>query len=129
MFEIEEVLSKDDKEKVKEFLEKCKALLATNECDFSIRDKNNDFDKCYPLKHNDKIEILRSLSVNDCVKIAPNLNSNYHECDVYIFIKESNLIVYGEEDTIRLYIKMYLIEQVHFDKIIVISFHKAGILE
>ncbi len=46
-----------------------------------------------------------------------------------MFLKITDIIVYGEKETVKLYIKMYIRENKNFDIVIVISFHKEGVYE
>ncbi len=71
-------------------------------------------------------EILRSLTADDCTAIEPNNNSRYPDAEVYKFIKNCRLSVYGEDTDVKLYIKTYLREGKTRDIVIVISFHEEG---
>lgn len=117
------------KRKAETFLNRIRPLLKTGECTFAVREKNRQFDRLFPLKHQEKIAILLSLSKDDCVKIEPNDNSRYKACDVFVFLKDLELLSYGEKQKVRMYIKMYLNEQRNFDIVVVISFHSEGIHE
>lgn len=108
------------------FLKRIRPLLKCGECSFSRSEKNIIFDRMFPLKHQEKVDILLSLSAEDCVKIAPNDNPRYADSQVYVFLKSLELLSYGEKEMVRLYIKMYLNEQRNFDIVIVISFHQEG---
>ena len=119
-------LSVADYKKAEEFLKRIKPLLATNDCQFKKSFKNTAFDRQFNLQNEQKIEIIKSLTAYDCIKIAPNDNPRYSESEVYQFIKCIDLLVYGENETRKLYIKMYLAEQPSFDIVIVISFHEEG---
>lgn len=126
---IERKLTSKEHEKAENFLNKIRPLLSTNECSFIQRDKNIDFNRRFPLKHEEKIDIIKKLTAADCVGVGPNNNPRYAESEVYTFIKGLPLCVYGEEEYVELYIKMYLNEQKHHDIVIVISFHEAGMHE
>ena len=115
-----------DYKKAEEFLKRIKPLLATNECQFKISLKNTAFDQQFNLRNEQKIAIIKSLTADDCFKIAPNDNLRYADSEVYQFIKCVELLVYGENEAHKLYIKMYLAEQTAFDIVIVISFHEEG---
>ena len=99
--------------------------------DFQIEktEKNIMFDRQFSLTHQDKCEILKSLTADDCYKIEPNNNSRYQSSEVYKFFKEIELTVFGENETTRLYLKMYVKEAKAYDMVIVISFHEEGLHE
>ena len=112
--------------KVQDFLSRIKPLLMTNDCLFQQTGKNKIFDKQYPLRHADKVAILRQLLPEDCVKVEPNNNPRFEETDIFVFIKCVEIPVYGEISPHKLYIKIYLREQKNYDTVIVISFHEEG---
>ena len=116
----------EDLEKARSFLARIRPLLATKECLFKQSEKNILFDRCYPLTHEQKVNIIKTLAAEDCVKVEPNNNPRYAESEVYAFIKTLMLPSYGEEEEVTLYIKMYLNEEKHYDIVIVISFHSEG---
>ncbi len=120
-------LSETDFAKAKEFLARIRPLLASNECTFQISEKNKNFDRQYPMKDNEKVEIIRLLRPEDCVKIEPNNNPRFVDSDVYVFIKNDEIMVYGELELHKLYIKIYLREKKTYDTVIVISFHEEGL--
>lgn len=91
--------------------------------------KNKEFDLKYNLKHKDKIEIVKSLTVDDCTDIRPNDNPRYPEADVFIFLKEKDILCYGETEAVLLYIKEYIIDQNTMEMVTVISFHESRIYE
>lgn len=91
--------------------------------------KNKDFDNKYNLSHKDKIGIIKSLTVDDCTDIRMNDNPRYAGADVFIFLKEKDVLSYGESETVSLYIKEYIIEQNSMEMVIVISFHEEGMYE
>ena len=107
-------------------MKRISAILATGEFTVQQNTKNKDFDRQCNLRHNDKKEILRSLTADDCIAIEPNNNPSYPDAEVYIFLKNCNINVYGEDKKIKLYIKMYLVEGRNNDTVIVISFHEEG---
>ncbi len=129
MISIKNVLSPNERVKVKEFLEKIKPYLKAHEYEIKVNSKNKEFDRVFNLRDQEKQDILTSLTVDDCVRIANNDNSNYEDSEIYIFLKKTTLFVYGEIDEIELYIKMYLQDCGYYDTIIVISFHKSGEFE
>jgi len=119
-------LSETDFVRVKKFLTKIKPLLASNECTFQISEKNKDFDRQFSLRDAEKINIIKSLTPEDCVKVDPNDNPRFAESEVYVFIKCVEIIVFGESELHKLYIKIYLSEKKTYDTVIVISFHEEG---
>ena len=88
--------------------------------------KNLDFDNQYNLTSDQKVGILKLLTETDCVKIGPNDNPLYPEAEVYAFIKTVRIDIYGEEEPVELYIKMYLNLKESKGPVVVISFHKEG---
>ena len=68
-----------------------------------------------------------SIRPEDCVKIEPNNNPRFVDSDVYVFIKNDEIMVYGELELHKLYIKIYLREKKTYDTVIVISFHEEGL--
>lgn len=106
-----------------------KSIIKTG--DFTIQRslKNTEFEDRFPLKDADKRKILDSLVAEECIKIDRNNNSRYEDADVFIFLKDTLVFVYGEEEHLQLYIKMYIRENKSYDVVIVISFHEAGIHE
>lgn len=117
-------LSEDQYANAKEFLEKCRPYLKTKECTFMSSAKNTEFNRRARLKDEDKIRIIEKLTADDCVKIEKNNNSNYPDAMVYVFIVEVEL-----DDVVKLYIKMYLLEEKNCAIVIVISFHNEGVFE
>ena len=103
-----------------------KPLLRTKECQFKKSMKNTTFDRQFNLRNEQKIDIINSLTAGDCVKISRNDNLRYADAEVYQFIKCVELMVYGENETHKLYFKMYLAEQSTYDIVIVISFRKES---
>ena len=119
-------LSTNDYRKVERFLSSIKPYLKTGEFKVKPSSKNNEFDKKYNLKHKQKTEILCSLCADDCVKIAPNDNPRYEDNELFVFQKNVELEVYGEQSQAKLYIKMYLTQN---SVILVISFHEEGMFD
>lgn len=118
-----------DIEKAKRFLQRARAILATGEFTIEANSKNNAFDDEFPLKHEDKLTILRSLTAKDCVKVAMNDNPRYKSAEVYVFFKNVMLSSFGEEEDVKLYLKMYIAEVRFGETVIVISFHREGMYE
>ena len=102
-------------------------MLPTGQCTFSRSEKNIQFDHKYNLKHEEKIKIIKSIEVSDCVDIQPNSNLRYPDTDVFIFHKSVDIDVYGETTQVTLYIKEYVIDQDNMEMAIVISFHEEGL--
>lgn len=103
-----------------------RALIPTKQYTFCINDKNKIFDREYNLSDKQKCEILQSLTYDDCVKIEPNNNARYPDTVVYVFLKECEINVYGELENIKIYIKLYILEESDCDMTIIISFHREG---
>ena len=122
-------LSHEELDKVEKFLKTIKAVLATKEVVFERSEKNKKFDRLYNISNDEKIEIIKSLTKDDCVKIGSNDNLNYPEAEVYVFIKAVDVYFFGEEEKIKMYIKMYLLELKEYDEVVVISFHEEGLYD
>lgn len=122
-------LSTTEIQKANQFLSRIKPLLATNDCVFMTSQKNKDFDRLFSMKHNQKIDVLKSLTANDCVKIEPNNNSRFEQSEVYVFLKCVEILVYGESQSHKLYIKIYIRERSDYDTVIAISFHEEGLYD
>ncbi len=114
---------------IQAFLNRVQALFPTNQCTFKSSEKNKQFDHKYNLRHADKVEILKSITPDDCVKIQPNDNPRYPKAEVFVFCKDVDLNTYGEDELVTLYIKEYLIEQNNMEMVVVISFHEEGLYE
>lgn len=80
----------------------------------------------YNLRDKEKRTVIENLTALECVDIGPNNNSRFIEAEVYTFITRQTLLIYGEEETLTLYIKMYCQENRTHDEVIVISFHLDG---
>ncbi len=119
-------LSADDYRKASSFLSSIKPYLKTGEFNVRPSPKNKEFDKKYNLKHEQKAKILCSLCADDCVRIAPNDNPRYEDNELFVFQKNVELEVYGEQSQAKLYIKMYLTQN---SVILVISFHEEGMFD
>lgn len=102
------------------------ALLPTKQYTFCINEKNKIFDRKYNLTDDQRRDILKSLTVDDCIKVEPNNNERYPDDEIYVFLKLCTVDVYGEDDLINLYIKLYIHTISSFEQVIVISFHKEG---
>lgn len=101
--------------------------MATNDCKFEVSEKNREFDKRYPLKHEQKVDIIKGLSADDCIKIGPNDNKRYTDAEIYTFTKDVIIPAYGYDEEVRLYIKMYRLPEKTYDLVVVISFHEEGL--
>lgn len=111
---------------IKEYLKRAHALLATREYTIKASDKNKIFNRKYPLTDQKKTEILKSLSIDDCIAYESNNNPRYPDSTVFKFIKEVTIPVYGEMQLVKIYIKQYICENKNHELIIVISFHEEG---
>ena len=129
MIHISCILTPEDYTKAEAFIKRIKPLLSTGDFQIEKTEKNIMFDRQFSLTHQDKCEILKSLTADDCYKIEPNNNSRYQSSEVYKFFKEIELTVFGENETTRLYLKMYVKESKAYDMVIVISFHEEGLHE
>ena len=98
---------------------RARALLPTGQCTFVLTDKNKELDKNYNLKHQEKIDIIKSLMPDDCVDIRENDNPRYPEAELFVFLKSVTLEVYGE----------YIIDDHNMEMLIVISFHEEGLYD
>lgn len=96
------------------------------EYQIKLNQKNKDFDRKFNLRDEEKKDILNSLTKEDCISVDINNNPNYEDSEIYVFLKEINIPVYGENTEVELYIKMYIKNCERYDMVIVISFHKSG---
>ena len=103
--------------------------MPTGQCTFVLTDKNKELDKNYNLKHQEKIDIIKSLMPDDCVDIRENDNPRYPEAELFVFLKSVTLEVYGELESVMLYIKEYIIDDHNMEMLIVISFHEEGLYD
>ncbi len=126
MVVIAQRLTPVDYQKAQSFLSLIKPILAIGDCTFVVNAKNKSFDRHFSLRNEDKIEILKSLVADDCIKVEQNNNSRYEDSEVYVFLKCVTLLVYGQSEPHTIYIKIYMREQHDYDKVIVISFHEEG---
>ena len=126
---IEIQLSDLERENVQAFLARVKSLLITGEYIIKPHWKNTEFDDKYALRDTQKRAILKSLTVDDCIKIEDNTNARYDAATLYFFIKEVSIEAYGEVELVCLYIKMYIKETKTHDTVIVISFHEEGMFD
>lgn len=116
----------DEKTQIQVFLDTVKALLPTGEYSFIPTEKNKTLDRKYNIRDKEKVEIIKSLEVSDCVEIRKNDNPRYPDADIFVFIKGVELLFYGEPEMVKLYIKEYILEDKRFETVIVISFHEEG---
>ena len=123
---IDNQLTNEEIEKVKNFLSWAQPLISSNDFQIKPSEKNRNFDIEFSMKHEDKKEILQTLTSDDCVEIRTNTNPRYQDAELYIFLKSVDSFFYGEPQTIDVYIKMYIKQYNYYDKVIVISFHKEG---
>lgn len=126
MVSIGKTITPAEKEKVREFLSRIKPYLKTNEYQIQVNHKNKNFDRSYPLRDKEKRQILESLTEDDCIEIENNNNPRYDNAEVFVFLKQVSIPVYGEIENIELYIKMYMKEYDRSNIVIVISFHPSG---
>ena len=119
-------LNDSERKRVRAFLAKAHSLLATGDYTIQPSWKNTEFDDKYALRDSQKRAILKTLTVEDCIRIEDNTNTRYDEATLFFFIKEVSIEAYGEEETVRLYLKMYIKETKTNEMIIVISFHEEG---
>lgn len=119
-------LSSEDYLKSSKFISRIKPLLNTGDFQIVLTEKNKLFDCKFPLTDQKKRDILRSLTADDCYQIEPNNNPRYQAAEVYKFLKNVDLLSYGEQVAVELYIKMYIKESKSYDMVIVISFHEEG---
>ena len=126
MLIISNYLSPKEYKKAEAFLARIRPLLKTKDVTISQTYKNKEFDREYNLTSDEKNALLESLTAEDCTKIAPNDNPRYPNSEVYFFLKNIQVVVYGEPENPCVYIKMYLAELPNYDNVIVISFHKEG---
>lgn len=129
MIKIEIQLSDMERESVRVFLARVKSLLITGEYIIKPSWKNTEFDDKYALRDAQKREILKSLTVDDCIKIEDNTNALYDTATLFFFIKDVSIEAYGEVELVSLYLKMYIKETKTHDTVIVISFHEEGMYD
>lgn len=129
MIKIEIQLSDMERESVRVFLARVKSLLITGEYIIKPSWKNTEFDDKYALRDAQKREILKSLTVDDCIKIEDNTNARYDTATLFFFIKDISIEAYGEVELVSLYLKMYIKETKTHDTVIVISFHEEGMYD
>lgn len=129
MIKIEIQLSDMERESVRVFLARVKSFLITGEYIIKPSWKNTEFDDKYALRDAQKREILKSLTVDDCIKIEDNTNARYDTATLFFFIKDVSIEAYGEVELVSLYLKMYIKETKTHDTVIVISFHEEGMYD
>ena len=118
-----------ERESVRVFLARVKSLLITGEYIIKPSWKNTEFDDKYALRDAQKRDILKSLTVDDCIKIEDNTNARYDTATLFFFIKDVSIEAYGEVELVSLYLKMYIKETKTHDMVIVISFHEEGMYD
>lgn len=114
------------RKKAEEFLNRIEGLLEEKAYTFAKSFKNQDFLLSHPLTQDDRGRIIKQLTAEDCIRIAPNDNPRYPEAEIYAFIREVDFSVFGEDAHEKLYIKMYLREIKDRGIVVVISFHEEG---
>ncbi len=129
MIKIEIQLSDMERESVRVFLARVKSLLITGEYIIKPSWKNTEFDDKYALRDAQKRKILKSLTVDDCIKIEDNTNARYDTATLFFFIKDVSIEAYGEVELVSLFLKMYIKETKTHDTVIVISFHEEGMYD
>lgn len=122
-------LTSSQQEKANAFLDKVKALLPTNEFTVEQTFKNKEFAREYSFRNRDYKKVLLSLTKEDCISIESNDNPRYEDAEVYKFIKNTELNVFGEIEKLDIYIKMYIREYDSYNIVIIISFHKEGVFD
>lgn len=129
MIKIEIQLSDMERESVRVFLARVKSLLITGEYIIKPSWKNTEFDDKYALRDAQKRKILKSLTVDDCIKIEDNTNARYDTATLFFFIKDVSIEAYGEVELVSLFLKMYIKEIKTHDTVIVISFYEEGMYD
>lgn len=129
MIKIEIQLSDMERESVRVFLARVKSLLITGEYIIKPSWKNTEFDDKYALRDAQKRKFLKSLTVDDCIKIEDNTNARYDTATLFFFIKDVSIEAYGEVELVSLFLKMYIKETKTHDTVIVISFHEEGMYD
>ena len=120
-------LALEERQRVEAFLKRVRALLPTKQCTFAPTDKNKSFDNKYNLRHDQKIDIIRSITVDDFIEIKRNEVPMYPDADLYVFYKTVKLLAYGEEAEVVVYVKEYILEDKNMEMVIVISLHEEGL--
>lgn len=121
--------NQEESHQIEEFLKRVRALLMTNEYQIQPTVKNNDFNRKYPLRDEQKTSILKALTIDDCIDFGPNTASQYPDSMVYEFIKDVEVIIFGENTDLKLYIKLYILDKRTHQLVIAISFHREGMHE
>ena len=101
-------------------------MLKTKDVTIEPTPKNKQFDREFNMRDAEKIRLLETLTADDCTKIEPNDNPRYPNSEVFFFLKNIKIVVYGEIENPLVYIKMYVAELSTNDCVIVISFHREG---
>lgn len=63
--------------------------------------KNEEFEETYPMRDADRRRILDSLSAEDCIRINRNTNPRYDDAEVFVFLKDAAVYIYGEMENIK----------------------------
>lgn len=106
------------------FLKRVRSLLATNEFQLSMRDKNQDFVEKYKISYGKIKEMLLALDDIDCINVCSNNNPRYRNAIIYKFIKKYQLEYFGDICDIEVYIKLYIVMEKTYDLVMIISFHE-----
>lgn len=122
-----ETWSDADQTVIQTFLASVCGLLPTGQITFRLSEKNRLFDEKFNMRHLEKVALIKSLTVSDCIKIAENENGRFPDAKIFIFKKSAELNCYGESCKTMVYIKMYIAKQDVIDYTVVISFHEDGI--
>jgi len=117
-------LDETKRRQVEGFLKKVHAICAVGGVTIAPREKNKAFQRRFNLSHSKQIKIIQALCADSCTAIEPNDNPRYEGSTVYKFKQEFELFSFGEKETVRMYIKMYITKVTYYDEVIVISFHK-----
>ncbi len=129
VIKIERQLNDMERDSVRVFLRRMRSLLITGEYTIKQNWKNTEFDDKYGLRDAQKKDILKSLTVEDCIKIEDNTNARYDAATLFFFIKDVSIETYGEVESVCIYLKMYIRETKNHETIIVISFHEEGMYD
>lgn len=129
MIHIYSILTEDELNRVEAFLSIAKPVIRTGDYTIEPNWKNMEFDDEFPLRDEQRKRILLSLQPEDCFKIEQNTNPRYEQAELFFFLKDVTIPIYGEEESVKLYLKLYLKELKTYNMVIVISFHKEGFFE
>lgn len=118
------------REQIEEILNKIKACIQENKYIVALNDKrqeNRSFIEKYNVYSTKLKAILLNLTIEDFCYSLNNLNPQYSDEILYVFVPI--LTLYDEsglENNLATYIKINLIEKSNSDLLIVISFHKLN---